>query len=474
MRTFFQRSRVYRYQLTAQHILEAVQAERPQEEYNLEACKADLDSLVKWGNLTTLYDTGRVSTIADFRSPVLRYQATAEALEIEAFLESHEHIGASEGGLYQEDLPRLYALLTQLNQWLRAERHTFTPERRQEITEHWRQIFTTWGQITNDAAQYLGSIGQHEQQTLDLASYITYKNIVVNYIQSFAQQLVYHSNVIRLLLADWAETGRTTLLLEIVTSTPPPIQTLVENMDLWRADVQQQIEALTDWFAQESNIDLFLRSARDSMQKVVHRAHTLATAMKPQTDYVSMLFNLASRLQTIDDIETARLLYAASFACATPTHIAEGFTGTPSVKEASEFQSVWEQPATVTRTLRAIARGSNLERNNEPAMKHSFDMLNRIKQRHDDELTRQQQRFKQLFASALLDIGTLGIITPEQRMALTEIIDGCLSNPIHEYHLPDNSHVKLLNRNETQYVALRAQDGILFLPRYRLQRQVNG
>jgi hypothetical protein len=210
------------------------------------------------------------------------------------------------------------------------------------------------------------------------------------------------------------------------------------------------------------------------MQKVVHRAHTLATAMKPQTDYVSMLFNLASRLQTIDDIETARLLYAASFACATPTHIAEGFTGTPSVKEASEFQSVWEQPATVTRTLRAIARGSNLERNNEPAMKHSFDMLNRIKQRHDDELTRQQQRFKQLFASALLDIGTLGIITPEQRMALTEIIDGCLSNPIHEYHLPDNSHVKLLNRNETQYVALRAQDGILFLPRYRLQRQVNG
>lgn len=105
MRTFYQRSRVYRYQLTAQDVLDAVREELRQE-YHLEQCKTDLDSLVRWGNLVTIYDTGRVTTIADLRSPVLRYQAMPEALEIEAFLASHARIGASEGGR-QGDLPLL-------------------------------------------------------------------------------------------------------------------------------------------------------------------------------------------------------------------------------------------------------------------------------------------------------------------------------------------------------------------------------
>ena len=157
MRTFFQSSRKYRYQLTAEDILEAVR-DATKLEYHLEACKGDLDRLVKWGNLTTLYDTSRVTTIADFRSPILRYQASPEALEIEAFLANHAHAGASEGGLYQGDLPHLWEALQRVNRWLNDDRHSHTPERRQEIAEQWRQAFTAWEKVINDAAQYLGSM----------------------------------------------------------------------------------------------------------------------------------------------------------------------------------------------------------------------------------------------------------------------------------------------------------------------------
>lgn len=129
MRTFFLSSRKYRYQLTAEDILEAVR-DATKMEYHLEACKGDLDRLVKWGNLTTLYDTSRVTTIADFRSPILRYQASPEALEIEAFLASHAHAGTSEGGLYQGDLPHLWEALQQVDRWLNDDRSSYTPERR--------------------------------------------------------------------------------------------------------------------------------------------------------------------------------------------------------------------------------------------------------------------------------------------------------------------------------------------------------
>src|SRR5690242_7352997 len=57
MRTFFQRSREYRYHLTAQDILEAVR-DSTGLDYQLEACKNDLERLVEWGNLAALYDAG--------------------------------------------------------------------------------------------------------------------------------------------------------------------------------------------------------------------------------------------------------------------------------------------------------------------------------------------------------------------------------------------------------------------------------
>src|SRR5215467_4888524 len=182
MRTFFQRTREYRYHLTAQDVLEAVR-DTTRLDYQFEACKSDLERLVEWGNLSTLYDAGRVTSIADFRSPILRYQATPEALEIEAFLASHAHIGASEGGLYQGDLSRLWGALQQIDRWLHEEDgSTNVPALLQEVADQWRLAFTMWENVTNDAAQYLGSMNQSAQQTVNLTTYLSYKNIVVTYI----------------------------------------------------------------------------------------------------------------------------------------------------------------------------------------------------------------------------------------------------------------------------------------------------
>jgi hypothetical protein len=53
---------------------------------------------------------------------------------------------------------------------------------------------------------------------------------------------------------------------------------------------------------------------------------------------------------------------------------------------------------------------------------------------------------------------------------LTEVIDNCLSDVSHQYRAPDGSTIVLLNPAERGYALLRASDGMLLLPRYRLQR----
>lgn len=469
MRTFFRSSRRYRYQLTAQEVMEAVLAEI-QQEYHLETCKTDLERLVKWGNLTTLYDTSRVATIADFRSPILRYQAIPEALAIEAFLASHVSLGTSEGGLSQSDLSHLWQSLQQVNTLVQADPALFSAQYCQQIADHWHQAFTTWGKVTNDAAQYLSSMNQSAQQTTSLASYTAYKQIVVSYIHNFAQQLVHYSNTIHNLLSDWSLTGKKARLQQVITSTPPPSQLLVEHIETWHEDVREQIEALTQWFLDKSNVEMFVHAAGNALQKVVHRARAISSSMGPQTDYVSMLRTLAVRFMHIEDLEMARLLFATAFAGATPLHLPEGLTGEPVIASPQEKGETWQSPPTVVRSLRPIFKGS-VERSIEAPMLHNEQDLFQLKRQHDAEASARQQRFARLLREPLLDVGALGEITPQERTALSEMIDGCLCSPAQEYRLPDGSFVTLLNRSESCYVAVHSCDGVLWLPRYRLRYQ---
>ena len=470
MRTFFQHSHQYHYRLAAQEVMEAVRADLNRE-YHLDACKRDLESLVAWGNLTALPDMSRVTTIADFRSPVLLYQATPDALEFEAFIEKHMHVGASEGGLHQGDLLSLLETLQQIDRWLQEEQSAHTLERCQQIANAWQQAFSTWERVTNDAAQYLGSMNQDAQHSADLNAYFVYKNVVTTYIHDFADALAQYSQTLRKLFLHWSTTGKSELLLSFILSTTPPSPTLVDNRNSWSEDVHRQMKALSEWFLQERNAAMFSRAAHDAIEKVVSRAYALAASMRPQTDYVSMLHTLASSLLHVEDLETAAFLFASAFACTTPIHLAEGMTGSPTIAEAPDKRNVWQAPAPVARELRPIYKG-NVERAVEKPLRDNADAFYQLKQEHDAQLVQQKEHLQRLFPTPLLDLGTLSNVTSEERALLTAIIDGCYCSPVFETTLADGTLVTLLNPEEQHYVALGAHDGALLLPRYRLQRRL--
>ena len=63
MRFFLQCHReLYRYQLTAQEVRDTLR-ETFDSEYTLEQCQNDLAALKEWGNITTIYDSSRATSI---------------------------------------------------------------------------------------------------------------------------------------------------------------------------------------------------------------------------------------------------------------------------------------------------------------------------------------------------------------------------------------------------------------------------
>jgi hypothetical protein len=214
---------------------------------------------------------------------------------------------------------------------------------------------------------------------------------------------------------------------------------------------------------------MFLKSAHDAVDKVVQRAHLLATSMRPQTDYVTMLHKLANELLQVDDFETAQTLFTASFANSLPIHLPEGFTGAPVVAERTRSRPTWQAEPTVIRTsMRALYRGA-IERNMEPSMRQNEADLLALKNEYEADMQAQKQRFERLFQTPLLDMGELKAITPDERQLLITIIDSCLNSPTHECILPGGATATLLNPDEPHYTSLSAYDGVLTLPHYRLQ-----
>src|SRR6266480_5947230 len=164
MRVFLQHHReLYRYQLTAQEVRDAVRSAFDPE-YTLDQCQNDLAALREWGNVTTIYDSSRATSIASFLTPALLYQATPEAIAIETFLDEQTRAHSGKGALRQGDLPHLWRSLQQLDEDLQISFSEPMAARSGEIAEEWQRAFEIWNAMAREAAQYLANMIQAAQQ----------------------------------------------------------------------------------------------------------------------------------------------------------------------------------------------------------------------------------------------------------------------------------------------------------------------
>jgi uncharacterized protein (TIGR02677 family) len=475
MRTFLQHHReLYHYQLTAQEIRDAVRSTFDAD-YTLEQCQNDLAALKEWGNLTTIYDSSRATSIASFLSPALLYQATPEAIAIETFLDEQTRARAVRGSLRQGDLPRLWHSLQLLDEDLRLPPPALTATHSREMAEEWQRVFEIWNTMAHEAAQYLATMvnaAQHGQA--DLESYQAYKATVVAYVQSFAQALTEYSRQIRTLLAAWAATGKKEQLIEIIAQYLEPPAPTVEQQRMQAEllqDARNQVEALTGWFAPGKNADSFRRNALAEVDKVVRRATALAANARPNANYAASLNALAYQLLQASDGERAQQLFSAAFANLLPVHLPESLAGSPSAAYDPGKGSAWQEPATVELHLRPISRANRGDHSLEDPVIDHRAIVRQLVAEYQERLQEAREHFARIFSAKYLDLGTIASISVEERAILTAIIDGCLSSASHQYSAPDGSTVVLLNPDEQTYAILLAPDGVLLLPRYRLQRE---
>jgi hypothetical protein len=293
-------------------------------------------------------------------------------------------------------------------------------------------------------------------------------------VQGFAQALTQYSRRIRELFSEWAMTGKTEQLIEIIAEYLEPPSLTLENKrtaEELQQEARHQIEAMMNWFAEGKNADTFRRNALAEVDKVVRQATVLASTARPTANYAANLNMLARHLLEARDGETAQQLFSLAFANLLPVHLPESLAGSPSAAYDTGKRTDWQEPPTVTLRLRPVSRANRGEPPMEDPVIDNRTIVRTLIEQHEERLKEERQLFSRLFSTVVVDVGTIEQVTPEERNLLTEVIDGCLGDPRSEYPAPDGSTIVLLNPDEKTYALLRAPDGVLLLPRYRLQRK---
>jgi uncharacterized protein (TIGR02677 family) len=466
MRVFLARHRdLYKYQLTTLEVWEAVRQEYDPI-YTLEKCQNDLKMLEEWGNLITTYDASRHTSIQSFRSPALLYQATPLAIALETFLEQQRRSTSVLGSLRQGDLARLWEIVERLDSWLKEGR-----SRPQELAEEWRRAFELFSTMAQEAAQYLSNLTVVARRPrASLEAFQSYKRAVVEYVTNFGQALAYYSVSFREKLQEWYGAGHATTLIEAIAANlePPTLEEVQRHTPEQLArEAGNQVAALANWFAIGSNADSFRRAAAAEVEKVVRRAEQLAAASRPNANYATDLDRLARLILAATNPEEARQLALVAFAHGLPAHISESMAGPES---SSGMRSAWEEPATVTPLLRTIGR-SRTDKTVELAITDNRAAQLVLIQRRLRERAEELERFKVMFGEGSLEIGEVWLNSPAERTVLLAVIRGCLRDSRFQYRAPDGSLIVLVNPREKQYGLLRAPDGGLLMPRYRLIRK---
>lgn len=499
MRYFFEQHERSRYWLIADEILEHVRrAYDPG--YSAEECDRDLGQLVQWGNLQAEQERSRARTVEEFIRKRLRYRLTRYAVEIERLLVRLERQQGNGGSLDPSYLEGLWHRLRQLDRLVRtpgSDRHeaaapgtvpgsapgttpgtaglagngapaAATPDASRARTL-WREAYDYFTKTRDFANDYLSSLNAAKPRDLnEFAAFITYKDLLVQYLRRFVRSLMAHADQIEGLLRRWRQERLHERIARLVatadaeepdpeTGRPPDLQACIRNR-------LGEFDSLENWFCDRSGVDFLQRATTEAIEMIVRQTQRLIDHRRGGASLQRDLEELARAFGRCRDLDEAHRLAGLAFGAAGTQHLqAEEPRSVPVDRD------VWRDAEPVPVELVPVARGRRERGRSEAvadrrAEREAVLRRERLRQREEAAL------WDAIFTGPVLDLAEVRLERPELRDRLLEVLGRCFQSPDRSAIASDGSRIQLVDCVPGEAGRLVAPDGTLYLGRYRLFR----
>ncbi|MDO4262527.1 MAG: TIGR02677 family protein [Eubacteriales bacterium] len=461
IRLFYLKYEKLKYWMYQEEVYEELREDAYFRDYTPEQCQQDLTALTGWGNLVTIQDTRRVSTIEEFRNKKFRYQLSEATVEIERMVIRVENLFIESSSLEPTLLERIRMSLGRI-----AE---MAGEPQEKIYAWWNDLNNDFIRLNQNYQDYMRELNSvRAEEMMKTKEFLVFKDRLIEYLRSFVKSLQANAAVIEQYLK---ETDPQTVrqILEQATAYELSIPRIDVEVDeeLIYDKMKGRWDSLQEWFAgldgRESEAAKVFDTTNEIIRKITRYAARISELSNSGANRREEYRKVAVMFSRCRDIHEAHRLSAMVFGIEKPLHL----KGLESRKTESINSGVFdEEPSVVTVTPRVRTYKEKAQR---------AGIVDRAREKEELRLATIQrlEEERRLLASYIrdnrLDFADLPRIEPGVRDVFLTWLSRALENKSLRGKTEDGQMYYIVNADTKETCILRASDGELLMPAYSLR-----
>lgn len=278
IRLFYLKYEKLKYWMYQEEVYEELKEDPYFADYTMEQCQQDLAALTAWGNLSTIQDTRKVTTIEEFKNKKFRYQLSETTVEIERMVIRVENL-FSEGFSLEPTL--LERLRISLGKW------------KEILQESDERLYGWWNDLNNDFIRlnqnyqdYMRELNSVKaEEMMKTKEFLLFKDRLIEYLRSFVKSLQANVSAIEQELRNVdAETAK--MVLERVTDyelSIPRIDVEVDEQMIYDK-MRGRWESIFEWFVGRDGAESEAGKVFDTTNEIIRKITRYATRISEMSN----------------------------------------------------------------------------------------------------------------------------------------------------------------------------------------------
>lgn len=460
LRLFYLNYEKLKYWMYQEDVYEELTEDIYFSEYTMEQCQQDLSVLVSWGNLATIQDTRKVTTIEEFKNKKFRYQLTETAVEIERMVLRLENLFIEGSSLEPTLLERLKLSLLKVN--------SMSLENTETVYGWWNDLNNDFIRLNQNYQDYMHELNSVKaEEMMKTKEFLVFKDRLIEYLRSFVKALQINATTIEQSLRQ-VNPDHVKTILEKVTEyelSIPRIDVEVNGDEIYER-MKGRWDNIFRWFIGMDGTESESVKVFDTTNEIIRKITRYATRLSEQNNRGANrreeYRKLSQMFAKCENIYEAHRLSAVVFGMEKPLHLKGDI-----VRKTESFNSgiYDEEPYEITITPRVREYREKSKRSvmiDRTAEKEAVRLAEIAKQEAERKLR------SQYIQGNCLDFSALPEIAPQVRDVFLCWLSKGLETKNLRAKTDDGKEYYIEEKEPQESCILQCTDGTFRMPAYRI------
>lgn len=460
LRLFYLNYEKLKYWMYQEDVYEELTEDIYFSEYTMEQCQQDLSVLVSWGNLATIQDTRKVTTIEEFKNKKFRYQLTETAVEIERMVLRLENLFIEGSSLEPTLLERLKLSLLKVN--------SMSLENTETVYGWWNDLNNDFIRLNQNYQDYMHELNSVKaEEMMKTKEFLVFKDRLIEYLRSFVKALQINATTIEQSLRQ-VNPDHVKTILEKVTEyelSIPRIDVEVNGDEIYER-MKGRWDNIFRWFIGMDGTESESVKVFDTTNEIIRKITRYATRLSEQNNRGANrreeYRKLSQMFAKCENIYEAHRLSAVVFGMEKPLHLKGDI-----VRKTESFNSgiYDEEPYEITITPRVREYREKSKRSvmiDRTAEKEAVRLAEIAKQEAERKLR------SQYIQGNCLDFSALPEIAPQVRDVFLCWLSKGLETKNLRAKTDDGKEYYIEEKEPQETCILQCTDGTFRMPAYRI------